>query len=223
MYPAQALADGLYTDDDLPDTIILELFNQLQPGAEYCPREVLSRSYDGYLYGYGNPLDATPGNKAARIGLFFSEEQQGWFFSYLQVEYKDPGAGAENRVYVGVWEDTCLLQDMSGELIIEDEFADTYTITTTFGFPSIAVERVSLCRWEMEYLDEGFDPPRLQIAYLEIQFADVTDFFGWYVSYGNESGYAEPVTAELGRLNTPIGDYGNVNDPPPRSIIFTVS
>jgi hypothetical protein len=115
----------------------------------------------------------------------------------------------------------CLIQ---GGVV--DQFADTYTITTTFGFPPIAVERVSLCRWEAEYIDEGFDPPRLQIAYLEIQFADVSDFFGWYVSYGGEDGYAEPVTREpalLGRLNTPIGDYGNARNLPPRSIDFTVS
>jgi len=148
MYPAQALVDGLYINDDLPDTIILKLTNQLQPGPEYCPREVLSRSYDGYLYGYGNPLDTTPGNKAARISLFFSEEQQGWFFSYLQVEYKEPGAGAENRVYIGSWEDTCLLQDMSGELIIEDEFAVSYTVQDFPWSGPFTVDRVSLCRWE---------------------------------------------------------------------------
>jgi len=214
MYPAQALVDGLYTNDDLPDTIIIELTNQLQPGPEYCPREVLSRSYDGYLYGYGNPLDTTPGNKAARISLFFSEEQQGWFFSYLQVEYKEPGAGAENRVYIGDWEDTCLLQDTSGELIIEDQFANSYTVTGPPGGP-VTVTRQSLCVWS------GPDSCGNEVRLEFISDNDENDHPYWIISWlqyfgpvgdcnvlDSSSSVKDPYAQGGNGIDTPVGSYG---------------
>ena len=209
MYPAEALADGLYSADDLPDTIILELTNQLQPGPEYCPREVLSRSDDGYLYGYGDPLDTTPGNKAARISLYFSEEQQGWFFSFLQVEYKDPGAGAENRVYIGGWEDTCLLENIFDNLIIEDQFADSYTITPNVGdsaFPTV-VTRISLCVWRgtdtcgnFVYLSYGTNPDGGQDIMWNV-------FFRFYTPTCVIDGQVDGQKNEGEFENTPVGTY----------------
>jgi hypothetical protein len=209
MYPAKALADGLYTDDDLPDTIILELANQFQSGAEYCPREVLSRSYDGYLYGYGDPLDATPGNKAARISLFFSEEQQGWYFGYIQVEYKDPRAGIENRVYIGVYEDVCLLEDRSSTLIIEDQFADSYTVTPNVGdsaSPTV-VTRISLCVWRgtdtcgnFVYLSYGSNPNGGQDIMWNV-------FFRFYTPICVIDGQVDGQKNDDEFENTPTGTY----------------
>jgi len=205
MYPAFGLSNGLYTASDLPDTLVssgcLGVAGAIGPltftksGASYFAQDL-------FYWKYELAFDETGGG----FWLFYRRENEDEEWFPIQVE----GSG------------NCLIFEFD-QCVTEDQFADTYTITTTFGFPPITVERVSLCRWEAEYINEGFDPPRLQIAYLEIQFGDVSDFFGWYVSYGGEAGYAEPATTELGRLNTPIGGYGNVTNPPPRSIDFTVS
>lgn len=185
MYPAQALADGLYSADDLPDTIVIKLENQLQPGPEYCPEEVLLKSNDDYLYGYGNPLDTTPGNSAARIGLTFVENGGYWVFTYNQVQYIEPQG---NRAYLGSYESFCLLSsEGDGPNLIEDQFADTYTVS---GPVSGTVTRFDLCTWRGDGLTLRYDG-RLDANFLPV------GTFKWRVNGNNKSGFQ----------NTPAGSY----------------
>jgi hypothetical protein len=111
--------------------------------------------------------------------LFFSEETQIWSFGYLQIEYKDPGVGLETRVYAGVWEDTCLLQDMSGEIIIEDQFADSYTVIGPISGTVTRTGEENVCIWS---------GTRLTLTNLDYQ---------WKVNNNNK----------LGFQNTPVGSY----------------
>ena len=203
MYPAQALADGLYSADDLPDTIVIKLENQLQPGPEYCPEEVLLKSNDDYLYGYGNPLDTTPGNSAARIGLTFVENGGYWVFTYNQVQYIEPQG---NRAYLGSYESFCLLSsEGDGPNLIEDQFADTYTVTINppdDNAGTYTVTRRSICVWSTQVQDSG-EPAGLKLSYID---AVIGGGFAYTWEIELDTSYIKD-----GFANTPTGDYSGGN------------
>jgi hypothetical protein len=151
MYPAEGLGNGLYSINDLPDTIILQLTNIFGDG--FCPLQTLSKSNDQFLYGYGDPYDSSPNATAARVSYFFSEEESRWVFRYDQVLWNnyDPSdpQSQPQRIYLGGFESECLLLPYFPEtLIVDDQFANSYNV---IGFPwsgPFTVDRVNLCRWE---------------------------------------------------------------------------
>lgn len=212
MYPAEALGNGLYSVNDLPDTIILELSNIV--GVGFCPRQTLSKSNDQFLYGYGDPYDSSPNATAARVSYFFSEETSQWLFRYDQVLWNnyDPNdpQSQPQRIYLGGFESECLLLPYFPEtLIVDDEFADSYTITPNVGdaaSPTV-VTRISLCVWRgtdtcgnFVYLSYGPNPNGGQDIMWNV-------FFRFYTPTCVIDGQVEGQKNEGEFENTPVGTY----------------
>jgi hypothetical protein len=219
MYPVQALVDGLYGVNDLPDSIILRLLNQSLPGPEFCPEEVLFRSNDDYLYGYGDPNDSSPGATAARISYpFFSEEAQGWFFRFDQVKWETsaPPGQLRGRVYLGGYEAFCLLADVfldtfpprpSSDDFTKDQFADTYTVSGNPDYNQI-IERTSLYLWDGPGNPSGPET-NISVFYLScIENEDLkkeypNDLDAWFMAIGGTN----IVVKKSGNQNSPAGSY----------------
>lgn len=207
MYPAQALIDGLYTVDDLPDEV---LFND---GSR--PPTILQKTLDPELVGgVGYPW---PEDGSDDAGIYFIVINDGsdpitWAFG------DDRGEGSF----------PCLIQG-DGNLtpnnnLSEDQFADTYTITynsdITCESVSSTVTRESLCVWR-GIADDG------STITLEIEFGSFSNLYAWTTNApncgGNKRGIGMPFDRynNLGRLNTPLGNYED--EITPGSIIHTVS
>jgi hypothetical protein len=203
MYPAQALADGLYTINDLPDEIVVQKT--------------------------GNPITLQRG-----IGSSEPPQIPGAFYGS-----SDPN-GNEDYVFLynGFWEygpgvpvcsqAPCLITD----LCAKDQFADTYTILDVESGQTIIVNRKSLCLWEEDnggtrlFYNFGGPPPYNQYG------AEIPRLIAWYIkdtpNLADDEGVSLPFSQQvgygLGRLNTPVGNYGNSADDNPNSqIVYTVS
>jgi hypothetical protein len=210
MYPAEGLGNGLYSINDLPDTIILQLTNIFGDG--FCPRQTLSKSNDQFLYGYGDPYDSSPNVTAARVSYFFSEEESRWVFRYDQVLWNnyDPNdpQSQPQRIYLGGFESDCLLLPYFPEtLIVDDQFADSYTVTPNIGdsaSPTV-VTRISLCVWRgtdtcgnFVYLNYGAIPEGQDLMW-NVNFSFYIDCeLDGRVSGQKNSGEFQ---------NTPVGTY----------------
>ena len=136
MYPAQALFDGLYTVDDLPDSVDIinvDIVNELE----------LNRSGAQYF--------GTTGGNTYKISIGNDPETPDDKYWALDVSFN---GGAYGRVT----ESECLInypyprpdppvQEIGG---FKDQFADTYTVTITGPIPTqiVSLNRVSLCLWE---------------------------------------------------------------------------
>jgi hypothetical protein len=178
LYPAQALADGLYSEDDLPDSVVLigidlvDFLEMTRSGAEYS----------GVLFEYtykialGND-ELTPNQKYWAVSVQF----EGGSFSQLI-------------------ESTCLITYpyprpespfFSG---IKDQFADTYTVTWNISDQSgsSTATRQSICIWTFTALGA---------EYL-IEYESV-DFFRWRIVTPE----TEIFKAEPSFENTPTGYY----------------
>jgi hypothetical protein len=123
LYPAQALADGLYAVDDLPDSVLLsyDFADELE-----CTRS--GNIYTGILHPsltYTVYLGELEGNPTWLLGINGSPDDD---FPCLI-----------NRPYPRV----------EGEGTVEDQFADTYTVS---GPISGTVTRESICVWSGENL-----------------------------------------------------------------------
>jgi hypothetical protein len=126
MYPAQALADGLYTYQDLPDTVLGTgifgdknvVMSRLNP-----PQPSIDSSGTSYYRGFS--LDG------GLVGIGLREGDE-WVGTEVRNEDAEFGECLISR----------LPPDTSGT--IADQFADTYTVS---GPISGTVTRESVCVW----------------------------------------------------------------------------
>lgn len=190
MYPAQALVDGAYTYEDLPDAIDVAgvVFTKIDP----------PESVAGFTRYYVNANDEY-------LGILDGEEESLWSYE---------GGGGP-----------CLINGYNGQGgEREDQFADSYTITydsdITCESVSSTVTRESLCVWR-GIADDG------STITLEIEFGSFSNLYAWTTNApncgGNKRGIGMPFDRynNLGRLNTPLGNYED--EITPGSIIHTVS
>jgi hypothetical protein len=194
MYPAQALADGLYSASDLPDALSHisrngTIRNIFRSGTDYLVA-------DGPLGKIGAEFDAT----GSSIPL--------WLF------YDDAGSQAGSR---------CLFQKFAGlppGYPVEDQFADTYTASGVpapgGGTESVSLSRISLCVWQG--VDSCGGP--VLLSYDGIASAGPLGTYHWYIGWEEypffnlfgcnsdlEAGSAEKTDPQ----SSPAGSYVNVN------------
>ena len=189
MYPAQALLDGLYTWDDLPEEIQLPFgFIDLQMTlTRISPRPIGG----GFVY-YENATEQS-GYEAGDV-IIFAGAFEGWTIDL---------AGSITGVL-------CLIDDF----FVKDNFEDTYTVTTPFS--SGTVTRQTLCIWDgvdgngcpLQLLYGGFgSDPETEPAEGGLK---------WSVSFNKfespEEEQPEICTVSYGRLksgfqNSPTGTY----------------
>ena len=127
MYYAQALADGLYTADDLPDEI------ELRQGT--FPTEIFTRSGNGYT----GTLVGAPWTIELRDDIF----DAGFYWA----SFDSDGKGANTAgCLVGAYpkDDASTLTFGWDGWHTADRFADTYTIS---GPVAGTVTRVGACEW----------------------------------------------------------------------------
>ena len=133
MYPAAGVGSGLITPDDLPDQIEVGFFSLFEG----------TRIFD--KVGGEYTCDFPNGEARVFVDNDFTIEFI-WRFQYL-ADGQD-GILNANRPQ-------CLFQEQESinEEGARDLFADTYTLTSIYG--SVAVSRVSLCRWESPPVEVG--------------------------------------------------------------------
>jgi hypothetical protein len=125
MYPAQALIDGEYGIDDLPDTIIVWIESTiLNKAAEAFP----SPSIGDLLVYYEGSYLIDGESYLIEVGLFDGRWRT-W----------------DERFFEELYDNDCLITSLILEdKLIQDEFADTYTVS---GPISGTVTRESVCVW----------------------------------------------------------------------------
>lgn len=191
MYPAQALADGLFSWHDCPDNINAigsyflngNLVFATLVGTKSVDRYLFDAPPSGVVIGYPTKLD---------IGYCGYLENPGyrWFLTRtaLPVDY-----------CLG---DSCLIGTQIG-FSIEDQFADSYTITGPPG-GSVTVTRQSLCDWQGT--DQCGNP-----VYLNYVVDD--DFIVWSISWTNyfenpnDCIELDSSTGIKEQLSSPVGNY----------------
>jgi hypothetical protein len=135
-YPAQDLLDGVYSWEDLPDTIIIEekSLNKLSPPQEF---------QDRLAYYLAEGSDPVGSGDEDVIAINTDGDQSTWF-NYIQGGINGGGF--------------CLLDEFWN-----DDFADTYTVEV-FGFTpaylsgTYSLVRRSLCVWS-ELIDPDDNVP----------------------------------------------------------------
>ena len=197
MYPSQALFDGLYTYEDLPDTVLgtgIFADNNVVMSRLNPPQPSIDSTGTSYYRGTST-LGLLVG-----IGLRDGDE---WVGS----EVANEGAGFGQ----------CLISRFpaSSPNGIGDQFADSYTISGG-QLGSITVTRVSLCLWEgtdscgnlatLIYLEDPFNG--------KLWFADVPNYLEPCVRFDVRQG------EKIGFQNSPVGNYGN---PPYIETVLSVS
>lgn len=120
MYPAQAFVNGLYTYEDLPDVVVIDIGGgETIQYFKLDPPEI----FEGGGAYYIDEFDAD------KILLFPDIEESVWTYE---------GGGGP-----------CLVNGYNGEGgEREDQFADTYTVTYLAQSISVTVSRISLCAWK---------------------------------------------------------------------------
>lgn len=205
MYPAQALFDGLYTIDDLPD-VVFSVSSDSPPVIQFFYKLSSPQpSIDSLGTSYYRGIDQI--GSVVGIGLTDGDV---W-----------TGTEVGNE---GGFGSPCLLDDPIEFSALKDQFADSYTITynsdITCESVSSTVTRESLCVWR-GIADDG------STITLEIEFGSFSNLYAWTTNApncgGNKRGIGMPFDRynNLGRLNTPLGNYED--EITPGSIIHTVS
>jgi hypothetical protein len=182
MYPSQALLDGLYTYEDLPDAIDVG-------GIEYAKLDP-PESVGGFTRYYINANDEY-------LGILEGEgEDSLWTYE---------GGGGP-----------CLINAFNGEGgEREDQFADTYTVTSCSEPSAIGtiLTRTSLCYWEGQYNTPFAGTQTVSIFYCPsvgpIPSDVCNDTFKFYSFYSRDvGGLTDPIIAEkTPHSNTPSGNY----------------
>jgi hypothetical protein len=126
MYPAQALFDGFYTVDDLPDEII-------------------------YKNPFGEPLALYKGIKTSPItpaisGAFFGRPEPEFEDSFVYYAVDSYDEGWRKSAGLDFSPGLCLIGEEDG---YQDQFAEAYTVS---GPVSGTVTRESICTWTDENL-----------------------------------------------------------------------
>jgi hypothetical protein len=124
MYPAQALLDGIYGEDDLPDSIFMFPFDLSDQIDDYIGQEI---QRNGRIYG---PVDFGPYTQ--RIG---------WREDFLALG----PAWTADTIDAAIESLPCLSESVDGNGYWSDMFADTYAFTA--GENSGVLTRQSGCVW----------------------------------------------------------------------------
>ena len=193
-YPAQALVDGLYTYEDLPDAIDIE-------GLEFTkldPPQFLGGVTIYYIYPNNEDFNLEGGYSLSindfTSGSFWASDFGQDFCLLNDATYKDQFADSYN------W-------------LSDDPFSgDPYNPVST------TVTRVSLCRWEGPRLPFGgfFCRPAL-ILYKGLNDVPNEYAFVWRMQW--EGDIAETAGDKIGFNNTPVGEYDA--DPTPGTWVIS--
>ncbi len=196
MYSAQALLDGLYTVDDLPDTLVVI-------GSAGTPYSCLVTKTNGSSPYYSGTCEG----EQSRIII---NDDNAWEFQTLSPEdgWLEPQDRSPNA---------CLIFDpnLAGNAYIEDQFADTYTVTSCSEPSAIGtiLTRTSLCYWEGQYNTPFAGTQTVSIFYCPsvgpIPSDVCNDTFKFYSFYSRDvGGLTDPIIAEkTPHSNTPSGNY----------------
>ena len=188
MYPAQALVDGLYTVDDLPDQVLYS--------DGFRPDTILQKTLNPALVlgvGYIWPQDGSDD-----AGLFFIVVNDG--ADPIVWQFGDDGGEGGNE---------CLITSD----LTKDQFADSYTITYPPTPISVVVTRISLCVWRGN--DACGRPWYLMYGDQEPFVAG--NPYSWHIWMAIDEGdpcgdFQQPIASKTGFQNTPVGSYlGNNN------------
>ena len=180
-YPAQDLLDGVYSWEDLPDTIIIEgkSLNKLSPPQEF---------QDRLAYYLAEGSDPVGSGDEDVIAINTDGDQSTWF-NYIQGGINGGGF--------------CLLDEFWN-----DDFADTYTLYVA-GWTgadifdeTFTLTRRSLCTWTTSLDEETGDPSGI-VLYMPGSGSFESDFRKEWIleAEGGGSVLKEPFQ------NSPIGDY----------------
>jgi len=188
MYPAQALADGDYSVDDLPDDVTVNFisgsatYNKIDP-----PQEVpFLENVFAYFVREGYPGPSEPDSQGIYLNTDVDEGDPALWALYSEGQ----GGGGYSE---------CLIEGdgnfTPGDDGVEDQFADTYTVTIIVGpgeTDVYTVTRTTLCEWYNEPDQQGRG---LFFGYNEIQ--------GVFWEFADDTIYTKD-----GFANTPLGTYG---------------
>ena len=139
MYPAQALADGLYSADDLPDTVV-QVSSDVPPVVIVFTKLSSPQPGDG-LGGAGTPTTYFSGTdsfgNSVGVGIYSNDEEpKEWKGTKIPNESSEFG---ECLLSIGTFQSNLLVWRA-----LQDQFAGAYTI----GGPiSGTVTRESICVW----------------------------------------------------------------------------
>ena len=186
MYPAQALIDGEYGIDDLPDTIIVWIESTiLNKAAEAFP----SPSIGDLLVYYEGSYLIDGESYLIEVGLFDGRWRT-W----------------DERFFEELYDNDCLITSLILEdELIQDEFADTYTVTINppdDNAGTYTVTRRSICVWSTQ-VEESGEPAGLKLSYID---AVIGGGFAYTWQIELDTSYIKD-----GFANTPTGDYAGGN------------
>ena len=182
-YPADQLGVG-YTQDDLPDTIDLDITFDTTPGTIIT----LSRSGDRY----GPYTSASGVSTYILVDFYFSSTLEWYLFSTDGDPLFDQ--------YTAI--NPCLFRPFTGELQrITDTFADTYTVEFLTG-KQVTVTRESLCSWFGTANIDGFE--------YEASLTYNDETFEWEASFSTVD-ISSGLNSKDGNQNTPVGTYSGDN------------
>jgi len=185
MYPAQALFDGLYSYQDLPDTVLGTgifgdenvVMSRLTP-----PQPSIDSSGTSYYRGFS--LDG------GLVGIGLREGDE-WVGTEVRNEDAEFGECLISR----------LPPDTSGT--IADQFANSYTITLDGG-ESAVVTRQSICQWTAEIIDEEGTLVTWELVYLSLNDPENPNNYKWLISV---QGLTTVGGVKNDPQNSPVGDY----------------
>jgi hypothetical protein len=194
MYPAQALADGLYSIEDLPDTVV-QVSSDVPPVVTVFTKLSSPQTGDGGG-GAGTPttyFSGTDSNgNSVGVGIYSNDEEP--------KEWKGTTVANESSEF-----GECLFSAISNDPLdyfsLEDQFADTYYLSATNNtnpnqsFSNIALSRQSLCIWRGSSGNGNF-----LLAYFERFQFGIKDC--WFVQFTGIDGTLSGL-----RLNNPVGPY----------------
>lgn len=195
MYPAQALADGLYSANDLPDQIV---FRWREPGGPFI-NTVIDKSGSQYEIDVSTSFGTTT-NIRVRVESNPSNPSV-YFWQYQLSGPLFPSSDSGSN--------PCLIRGdgglTPGNDRIEDQFADTYTVTINppdDNAGTYTVTRRSICVWSTQVQESG-EPAGLKLSYID---AVIGGGFAYTWEIELDTSYIKD-----GFANTPTGDYSGGN------------
>jgi hypothetical protein len=195
MYPAQALFDGLYTYEDLPDTVF-DAINNVFFTKLSSPQTGTGAGAPGVPTTYFLGTDSN--NFTVGIGIYSNDDEGPnsgpiWRGSEVANEGEQYGA--------------CLFAPKFNDPLdyfrLEDQFADTYTMS--YEGASATVTRQSLCTWTGETIDEEGTTVRWRLDYVSMNNPEAPANYKWLVSI---QGLTTIGGIKIPPQNSPIGTYG---------------
>ena len=194
-------SEPLYSYDDAPDAISITINDELFNAEKYSESGFIA--YSG-SWG-GGTITILEGEDAGSNWLLYSVDVPG-----------DPSGESNTGCLIGSYSVGDAGSGGAGSYttIVEDQFADSYTVTGPPG-GAVVVTRQSLCLWA------GLDTCGNEVRLEFISYAEDTDFPYWIISWleyfgpvndcnelDSSSGVKEPYAQGGDGIDTPVGSYG---------------